>query len=161
MEKVVSEGVRDDFKTMTDIYGRLCSYLDGAASSPSPRGSGTGAPSLTPTTAINDEDGGNGDGKTSGAISDGSVLPTVSTLSSVEGASQGGVLSTFVAPMAEAVVAVEAPEMAAGGGGEEGLEGVMNDLEVKGMKYGLVIWGSVMMTDCRTFFSGSTCCVAQ
>ncbi|CAN0023540.1 unnamed protein product [Ectocarpus fasciculatus] len=36
LEKVVSEGVRDDFKTMTDIYSRLCTYLDRAASNPAP-----------------------------------------------------------------------------------------------------------------------------
>lgn len=33
---MVSEGVRDDFKTMSDIYGRLCTYLDLAATNPSP-----------------------------------------------------------------------------------------------------------------------------
>ncbi|CAN0294787.1 unnamed protein product, partial [Ectocarpus sp. 12 AP-2014] len=36
LEKVVNEGVRDDFKTMTDIYSRLCAYLDRAASNPAP-----------------------------------------------------------------------------------------------------------------------------
>ncbi|CAN0285481.1 unnamed protein product, partial [Ectocarpus sp. 13 AM-2016] len=36
LEKVVSEGVRDDFKIMTDIYSRLCAYLDRAASNPAP-----------------------------------------------------------------------------------------------------------------------------
>ncbi|CAM9464550.1 unnamed protein product [Ectocarpus sp. 6 AP-2014] len=36
LEKVVSEGIRDDFKTMTDIYSRLCAYLDRAASNPAP-----------------------------------------------------------------------------------------------------------------------------
>ncbi|CAN0112565.1 unnamed protein product [Ectocarpus sp. 4 AP-2014] len=36
LEKVVNEGVRDDFKTMTNIYSRLCAYLDRAASNPAP-----------------------------------------------------------------------------------------------------------------------------
>lgn len=43
LEKVVSEGVRDDFKAMTEIYSRLCTYLDLAATNPPPplhRGTG-------------------------------------------------------------------------------------------------------------------------
>lgn len=36
LEKVVSEGVRDDFKAMTEIYSRLCTYLDLAATNPPP-----------------------------------------------------------------------------------------------------------------------------
>lgn len=32
----MTEGVRDDFKTMTEIYSRLCAYLDRAASNPAP-----------------------------------------------------------------------------------------------------------------------------
>eukprot|EP00752_Nemacystus_decipiens_P009458 g8457.t1 len=46
LEKVVSEGVRDDFKAMTEIYSRLCNYLDLAATNPPPplhRGTGDGA----------------------------------------------------------------------------------------------------------------------
>lgn len=39
----MSEGVRDDFKAMTEIYSRLCTYLDLAATNPPPplhRGAG-------------------------------------------------------------------------------------------------------------------------
>ena len=32
----MSEGVRDDFKAMTEIYSRLCTYLDLAATNPPP-----------------------------------------------------------------------------------------------------------------------------
>lgn len=32
----MSEGVRDDFKTMAEIYSRLCTYLDLAATNPPP-----------------------------------------------------------------------------------------------------------------------------
>lgn len=129
------EGVRDDFKTMTGIYGRLCSYLDRAASNPPQQG--TGEPTTAaPVTAANDDDGDGNDGLACGAISDASAPPAVST-----SPSQDGALSVFVAaalPPPPAGV----PEIGTGEGGGEGdrggavvgeveLEGVMNDLEVK------------------------------
>lgn len=153
LEKVVSEGVRDDFKAMTDIYSRLCTYLDLAATNPPPplpRPSGPPGPSSGPSSTAG-----------SVSISTGSATdfvpppapaPAATPLEAAPGevpatSGGGGALSTFIAapPSFSSPPAGSPPAAAAGtaaGGGVEAgrgstagelaelEEGVMNDLDV-------------------------------
>ncbi|CAM9890477.1 unnamed protein product [Ectocarpus sp. 8 AP-2014] len=113
LEKVVSEGVRDDFKTMTDIYSRLCAYLDRAASNPAPA-----LPSCPHRLASGEDPTAEGEGSTavSGA---GGAMTTAGTVGIRSGAP-----SDFVPPQppppdtdASASATGAVPATAAGGEG--------------------------------------------
>lgn len=131
LEKVVSEGVRDDFAAMTNIYMRLCAYLDRAATRTSTTATanpsapmGETAPIAPPATTP------------SGSASLPTPPPAIPQASSGSGTvSIGGALSTFVAPPVVAVpaeVTYEGGVVGDGGmDGEEGVDGIMNDLEVR------------------------------
>lgn len=127
---MVSEGVRDDMKVMTEIYGRLCDYLDDLASSTTPaaqpptaRANAGEQPQSTPA-------------EVSGSTADNVLQPPPPPATALSGAA--GMLSTYVAPPpATAASAVVGEGAGRGGGGVEGvgggerLEGIMNDLEVR------------------------------
>lgn len=140
LEKVVQEGVRDDVKAMTEIYGRLCAYLDDLASSTVSSGI---RPSQSSSSAVperrlliggsNDQLEANGNDHRVGGINN---QPSQQPIA---GAASAGMLSTYLAP---SVVPVEAgrggvEEGGEGVGGvgmageEERLESVLNDLEVR------------------------------
>lgn len=132
LERVVHEGIRDDMKIMTQIYGRLCSYLDDLASlsttaSLSTSAAADGENTPTPLIGAADHD-----------HQPPAVPPTPPAESRLEIQSESGsgTLSTYVAPPAAVTESVGATDGAGGGdggmdaaSGEDRLEGVMNDLE--------------------------------
>lgn len=115
----MSEGVRDDFKAMTQIYSRLCTYLDLAATNPPPplrRGSGEQASGPTSTRQSSASSGGLPDAGTvsisTGAATDfvppappaadaasapGTGVPHEAAPGTASPAIGGGALSTFIA----------------------------------------------------------------
>lgn len=130
LEKVVAEGVRDDFKVMTGIYSRLCAYLDHVATAPVPTPTPTAA-----TAAVTEPLPPIG-----GVSSAGSPRLEPPLAPTAAGARQSAALSTFVATSAPpaavaATVGVNGGEDGSGGGvavaEEQMVEGVMNDLEVR------------------------------
>lgn len=141
----MSEGVRDDFKAMTEIYSRLCTYLDLAATNPPPplpRPSGPPGPS---SGTVSISTGSATDFVPPPAPAPAST-PSEAAPGEVSAASGGGgALSTFiVAPPSFSSAPAGLPAAAgaaAGGGGEAGRgstagelaeleEGIMNDLDV-------------------------------
>ncbi|CAN0282798.1 unnamed protein product [Pylaiella littoralis] len=111
LEKVVSEGVRDDFKAMTDIYGRLCTYLDLAATNPSPALLRSSAPrqepanGATPTASGTSEENSTGDRPSATASGGTSATGTVTI--------GAGIASDFAPPPPPPVDASATPGAAA------------------------------------------------
>lgn len=160
LEQVVKEGVRDDFKAMTGIYSRLCTYLDRAATNPSPPLPGRGVPqSSEDATSTAQAPPAGGVSIATGVASDfvppppPPPPPTPVVPAALPAAETDAVLSTalstFTAPppsfpspaeeLTAAMPAVAAPAAGvAAGDDREGTveevkvleEGVMNDLEV-------------------------------
>ena len=127
----MAEGVRDDFKVMTGIYGRLCAYLDHAAAAPAPTPAAATGP-LPPSV-----------GGATPAVSPPAEPAVAATSAAVPSlpmpaARESAVLSTFVAGSPPLAAAAGAGAVEGGGVGgveseeeEEMIEGVMNDLEVR------------------------------
>lgn len=145
----MSEGVRDDVKTMTEIFTRLCDYLDTIASERHAPVSHHGQDQRPPSAVPAEATGAQGNSRLHGNPDEGPRAGGEVASSSNASLSQGqpapgAVLSTFLAPStASGGNAVdssshqrgdEAEQGVTGGGvndaGGERLERVLDDLEV-------------------------------
>lgn len=149
LERVVKEGVRDDVKTMAEIYHRLCAYLDLVATSsatsrtPStstaplssqelsqsaaPGGGATGRAAGEPNVVVGDHPAaGSTTGGSAQALITSAVAAPLATLSTFV-AQPAGAASTVAASQGHDASRNEGSEAR----GEDKLEEVMDDLEVK------------------------------